>query len=457
MGAKTKVLMALVPAVAVLLLFWMALRPSHSSAVDDFSDLLLERRKVPDEKNLVVLLEETIDLLPDHARTSDWRLVTQNIHRGLWETNRIAAILRESEAARSHFWDELPGCQGAASEPADYFLIGVGVADRLLGGSLGSALTLEFMDSLREGRRSFCNGRVTALLRACETMLRADEGLDDPSVTYLLSLAVWPCESLLQSGGCSDAWLAEWAELLPQPETLRAVAVRALKADFVHFCKRVDDGTLRQGVMGEGRRAIPASTKDLVFVLRQHNYSTRYMKVRLAAAYREAISVVLANQIPEAFFDSKYDRSDELSKAWRPNSGSECVLGFLNLGEGAVKRYKDMEARVGLFRVIFACERHRRKYGTYPEDLDKLVPEFLGRVPVDPYLGVPLRYSRDREIVWAAGENLKDDGGSIFSEELGRDGWYRSVRQKYALDMVYPVSSNAFAKAEEQAREHLAK
>jgi hypothetical protein len=43
-----------------------------------------------------------------------------------------------------------------------------------------------------------------------------------------------------------------------------------------------------------------------------------------------------------------------------------------------------------------AVERFRLKYKKLPEKLEQLVPEFLPKVPIDPFDGKPLRYFRGK-------------------------------------------------------------
>ena len=59
-----------------------------------------------------------------------------------------------------------------------------------------------------------------------------------------------------------------------------------------------------------------------------------------------------------------------------------------------------------------ACNRFERNQGRWPETLAELVPEYLADVPRDPFDGAPFRYSAEKGLVWAVGQNLTDDGGS---------------------------------------------
>lgn len=65
-------------------------------------------------------------------------------------------------------------------------------------------------------------------------------------------------------------------------------------------------------------------------------------------------------------------------------------------------------AQVGL-----ALGRYALAHTGLPDSLEALVPDFLDRVPLDPFDDQPLRYRRVGEgfVVYAVGENMVDDGG----------------------------------------------
>lgn len=70
--------------------------------------------------------------------------------------------------------------------------------------------------------------------------------------------------------------------------------------------------------------------------------------------------------------------------------------------------------RVEATRALIACERHRLAYGSYPDTLESLVPEFLPERPIDPFTGDPLGYliEDDAITLYSAGKDRIDDGGS---------------------------------------------
>jgi len=67
----------------------------------------------------------------------------------------------------------------------------------------------------------------------------------------------------------------------------------------------------------------------------------------------------------------------------------------------------------GATDAAIACERYRRRHGKLPQSLEELVPEFVPRVPVDPFDGEPLRYvaTDGGYVVYSVGPDGTDHGG----------------------------------------------
>ena len=60
--------------------------------------------------------------------------------------------------------------------------------------------------------------------------------------------------------------------------------------------------------------------------------------------------------------------------------------------------------------AALACRSYRDRHGDWPEKLDDLVPEFLDKVPLDPFDGKPLRYDSKDRFIWTPGPDLDFDG-----------------------------------------------
>jgi hypothetical protein len=74
--------------------------------------------------------------------------------------------------------------------------------------------------------------------------------------------------------------------------------------------------------------------------------------------------------------------------------------------------------------AALAAERYRRANKSWPESLEKLCPNFLAAVPLDPFDGQPIRYRQleDGVMVYAVGNDGVDDGGNLDREHLDQPG-----------------------------------
>jgi len=65
--------------------------------------------------------------------------------------------------------------------------------------------------------------------------------------------------------------------------------------------------------------------------------------------------------------------------------------------------------------TAFAAERYRRAHGAWPVDAACLVPEFMPRVPEDPWSGKPVLMSTDGDgfRIWSVGRDGVDDRGDL--------------------------------------------
>lgn len=62
-------------------------------------------------------------------------------------------------------------------------------------------------------------------------------------------------------------------------------------------------------------------------------------------------------------------------------------------------------------KTVVALKRFEADKGYLPENLQQLVPEYLNTLPIDPFDGNPLRYSKKDLWVYSVGVNYLDDGG----------------------------------------------
>ena len=106
--------------------------------------------------------------------------------------------------------------------------------------------------------------------------------------------------------------------------------------------------------------------------------------------------------------------------------------------------FQDNQAALHSAIAALAAKRYRLRHGRWPEALDQLVPDFLVRVPLDPYAdGGPVRLRRlaDGVVIYSLGNNRRDDGGDIRrpsggmtvgNSDIGIQLWESPQRQRPA-------------------------
>lgn len=72
---------------------------------------------------------------------------------------------------------------------------------------------------------------------------------------------------------------------------------------------------------------------------------------------------------------------------------------------------------VSASQLLLAIKAYKQDGGVYPATLEDLVPQYIAKVPVDPFDGKDLRYSQEKRIIYSVGANSIDESGS--NEEKG--------------------------------------
>ena len=121
-------------------------------------------------------------------------------------------------------------------------------------------------------------------------------------------------------------------------------------------------------------------------------------------------------------------------------------VGYLAAGscfgalQNTLKRPVETRAQVRGTALLLAIKAHETEHGALPEQLAQLVPDYLPRVPKDPFDGKPFRYLRSNVpglpaeawAVYSIGEDFTDDGGTAQAV-----GSYRTD-QSITPDLVWP-------------------
>ena len=128
----------------------------------------------------------------------------------------------------------------------------------------------------------------------------------------------------------------------------------------------------------------------------------------------------------------EFDAMGTGANRWLPNFGGRgMVLAICPAWDSAARREAQGEFSHAAAEVVVAAERYRRRNGVRPESLSVLVPEYLPRVPDDPFgANAALNYDAARGIVWTVGENGDFNG----EKQLGTDSYGSNFKYVINLD-----------------------
>ena len=70
-------------------------------------------------------------------------------------------------------------------------------------------------------------------------------------------------------------------------------------------------------------------------------------------------------------------------------------------------------SELSALRVLIALKCHKLQRGELPASLHELVPEYFETIPMDYFDGGPIKYNRDKKLVYCVGRDLEDTGGAL--------------------------------------------
>jgi len=144
----------------------------------------------------------------------------------------------------------------------------------------------------------------------------------------------------------------------------------------------------------------------------------------------------------EVFFRSKYPSRVQAMMDIR-----RMGMAFQRQGASFLGHAAEAEAERRILITAIALERHRKKYGSYPQTLAALTPEFL-QAPLPDFMdGQPLRYRLTDDghfVLYSVGQDCEDNGGKILNREDRLAGLqeFRSTGVAPQADIVWPLPAS---------------
>ncbi len=195
---------------------------------------------------------------------------------------------------------------------------------------------------------------------------------------------------------------------VPGEASYRRAVLRAMATEDVIF------GLTTFASLAEGDRGVIDAAAHSFFVGTEILGSPFYRVFLLRddlAAYRRVMQEM--QQLAAKPYYEARPQWRELDESWNRRRRGIVTALLAPAMEKVVTAATEADAERLLARTALALAAYKVRSGSYPDKLDALVPEFLPRVPADPFSGRPLRLKRDGAgaVVYSVGRDLTDDGG----------------------------------------------
>jgi ABC-type transport system involved in multi-copper enzyme maturation permease subunit len=262
-------------------------------------------------------------------------------------------------------------------------------------------------------------------LASCRASLNAGRAIgDEPVMVSMLvrmacrALALEAIHRVLAQGEPSEEALAELQRLLEREEAepLFLIAARGERAIWDRFMNALESGAVSHRELVQ-----VAAMADCQVPLVTHALLLTGLTVKneRAALLRFLTRFVEIAKLPaEERVAPLHEWAEEHKEL---PSLARCLTGGTTW-KPSLMRMADVHAHHdALIRcavVTTAVERYRRAHGRWPDTLQSLLPQFLARVPKDPYDGQPLRYRivSDGVVLYSIGPDGQDDGGTNLTQ-----------------------------------------
>jgi hypothetical protein len=143
-----------------------------------------------------------------------------------------------------------------------------------------------------------------------------------------------------------------------------------------------------------------------------------YQNLVTVAKLKQATTIESFNARTQLIDPSKSDSANhEVEKALARSNPFDVLarIAIPNFSR-AIQITARNQTMANLGQIVCALERYRFARGNFPETLDALVPQFMGKIPHDIIGGQPLKYRRTDDgkfLLYSIGWNETDDGGQV--------------------------------------------
>jgi hypothetical protein len=260
-------------------------------------------------------------------------------------------------------------------------------------------LALLYLDVVLQAQE----GDVNVALRSCRALLNTVRSLgDEPMLTTQmsrgreLSAICKMAQRVLAHGEAEPEELLQLQKLVEEEDHFPRLLLM-LRADRACMHELFDALECGDVTLREFGLAVNLDSQGSALAKLAPHYYFRVQHPRVLALQTDAVRLAALPERERAGAFAAFDR-----KIYAEPPGFQGMVSALSLTE-LDESARQTNARLRCLIAALAAERYRRRYGSWPQTLEGLVPVYLPAVPLDPYDGQPLRYQRlaDRRVIYS--------------------------------------------------------
>jgi hypothetical protein len=267
------------------------------------------------------------------------------------------------------------------------------------------------------------DGQFVAALASIRGILNTGRSIGDEPMLWsqfvriaVNGIAVVGLERVLAQGEAPEGELKRTQELIEDEtdasQRLMILAIRGERAGFYNVLGRVYTGEVRVEQLGESQPPPLGLTQD------------RWLWLWLGprARYNQAFHVETLTRAVEIAKQPLYEQAEafrQLEHEVKDVTGFSEHLRFSFQIVPAIRKVVESHNRIHTellcAEVAIAVERYRLKHDRWPDSLEQLVPNFIAKVPDDPFAAAPLRFRKlnDGVVIYSVGADGQDDHGKL--------------------------------------------
>jgi hypothetical protein len=422
-------------------------------------DLLAHRDRMPDSENSAIIVTQVATLIPANwpanglPKSAEPESVPTSADEAFEELGSLAANVRLGESAARLIRGELKSHDaaiGLARSLANYrrgrydLKIGRAVIDTPLP-LMPQARVVARLLAADSAIRAH-DDDIDGALDSCRAIVATGRSLGDEPflISHLVRMAIMnmalkASSRVLGQGDPTDAALARMQELLLDElkQPLLVIGVKGERALAAETIRRVAAGEVPVTALSdsaEGRRAPAPGPLE--------PWEKLLYDFQLALSLDSMTKAVTIARQPAR-------KRDRLWESWEANrnriiqdplgrftgSIALAVTPAVTAASNAFSRY---ETELGAHAILLAAERHRRKFGNWPDSVAAIDRAILASAPADPFSGRPYQLvQRDsRLVIYSIGPNGQNELGEFNPrawmregpDDLGASAWDISLR-----------------------------